>query len=225
MKNKLSLLPICLLSVFLAGCAFDLGKFEKGDNYDSYYSAFGEVKGIVGESEDYDYNVKNSLFNTYTVNSFSWEKEEYEVKKKQYVYLVVPVKEELKIQSLTLYVNASENATLQLTSFYFPTSTSAPHKIKFKDSPDYDESEPPQPIIYDDPDKSLSVCDKEVALVQDEWTDFMFNSFDQDGYDDSYLHMAKDSYLYIRVENNSGLNKEMAGVTFTFLDLLVRAVD
>ena len=226
MKKKNRLLSISLFSILLTSCSFDLGVFEKeGDSYQSYYDTFGEVVGIVKEDEKYNYNVKNSLFNDTTVKSYSWEKSEYEVKEKDYVYISIPIKEVLKIESVALYVKSTNTINMEITSFYFPTSASIPQKIKFKDSPDMSEDDPPVPIQYDDPAKELSLCNETIPLTEGTWTYFILEDFAQEGYEDKYLHTAKNSYLYIRVENNSGLNKLMPSVTFTFLNLLIRAID
>jgi len=224
MRKSRTLIPICAFSLLLSACGFDMGVFGDKDEYKSYYETFGDLKGIVGKEEDYSYDLKDSLFNSTTINKFSWEKDDYVVKEKPYVYLTLQVKKELKIEGIALYLKAPAASSIVLSTYYFPTSSSAPKqdKIKYKDSPDEDEHG--DPIQYDDPSKDLSICNATISANAGEWIDFGLSSFHQEGYTDNYLHTAENSYIYVRIENNSGLNKEMTSVSFSFINLIIRAV-
>ena len=203
-----------------------MGVFGDKDNYESYYEAFGDMTGILtkNDEDNLDYDIKDSLFNSDTVNAFSWEKDSYEVKEKPYVYLTLKFKKELKIEGIALYFKAPVSASIQLSTYYFQSSSDTPNQedLKFKDSPDVDEHG--DPIEYADPSKELSMCNITISAKAGQWVDFGLSNFHQAGYDDTYLHTADGSYIYVRVENNSGLNKDMESVSFSFINLIIRAV-
>ena len=86
-KKKLSTMLALAAMACLSACAVDLGEFEKGDGYKSLYDSLGDVDALYdGGKETYD--VEESLFNAKTVQEFKWEKEEYEVKQHQYLYII-----------------------------------------------------------------------------------------------------------------------------------------
>lgn len=228
MIQKKHLLGLILLpSLLLCSCSFDLGTFEKDDGYESYYNALGPVKGLYDNGEGAEasktYDVRDSLFNKYTINDLKWEKDEYKVEEKQYVYLTINFQEELKVQSVALYFKSEDAVKVDISSFYFLSEEAAPKKIKFLNSPSTDHGEP---IVYDDPPTVDSIASTRISLTSNKWKDFTLSGFHQGAYEDNYLHTNKGGYLYIRIENNSGLNKPtMTPFSFTFLNLLIRAVE
>ena len=231
MNNRL-LKTISLISMLaISGCGVDLGVFEKDDDYESYYESFGDVDALYDGGE-HSYDIKKSLFNADLIQGSGWEDEDDEVKKEEYVYIVLPFEKELKIECIALAFMSPFSSNLELNMFYFVNSDYAPEKIKYLSSPDtepvYDEDDNyigEKEIEYDDPSKEESILSGELSLIREEWASYSFGGFKQDGYQDGYLHTGQDGLLYIRIENNSGHNKEtLVSATFTFVDLIIRAV-
>ena len=230
-KKKLLLGLLLVPSLLLSACSFDLGKaFEKNDNYKTYYDSFADVRakydsGLGVGAED-TYNIKNSLFNDYTVNNMTWEKDENKVIERQYVYIIVTFKEVLKVESLSLYFKATEVNRSRISAFYYVSDDLAPKKIMYLSSPTEDpETDPPTPIVYDDPPITDANLSFEVGFEKDAWKSVTFDKFKQEGFNDGLLHTGSNSVLYIRVENNSGHDRGTTEpVKFTFINLLVRAI-
>ena len=221
-----------LLTMPLCSCAVSLGVFEsKKDGYKTYYESFGEVRCLYDGGE-ISYDVEKSLFNDKTMNQFSWEKEEDTVKDLEYLYLVVPFETSLKVETIAFYVYSHVNIALEMSLFYFESSSQAPSQIKYLTSPAtriiYDDDGNPvgeEEIVYDDPPIEASILHGEKELTRDGWTSVGFGNFKQQGYEDQYLHTGKDGFLYLRIENNSGWNVDRLNpVSFYFVNWLVRAV-
>lgn len=231
MTKKKFLLGLLLVpSLLLSACSFNLGTaFEKNDNYKTYYDSFADVRAKydsgLGEGAEDTYNIKNSLFNDYTVNNMAWEKDENKVAERQYVYIIVTFKEVLKVESLSLYFKAAEASRSRISAFYYVSDDLAPKKIMYLSSPAEDPDAEP-PITYDDPLISDANLSFDVGFEKDTWKSVTFEKFKQEGYTDGLLHTGSNSVLYIRVENNSGHDRGTTEpVTFTFINLLVRALE
>ena len=232
MKNRfLRIVPLILI-LALTGCGVDLGTFEKGDGYKSYYESFGDVDALY-DGGKHSYDIEKSLFNADLIQGSSWADEDDEVKKEEYLYIILPFKKALKIECLALAFMSPFSSNIEFNMFYYVNSDYVPEKIKYLSSPD---SEPiydddgnyigEQEIVYDDPSKEESILSGSLSLIREEWTSYTFGGFKQEGYEDGYLHTGQDGLLYIRIENNSGYNREtLSPVQFTFVDLIVRAVD
>ena len=219
MTKKKFLLGLLLVpSLLLSACSFDLGSaFEKSDNYKTYYDSFADVRAKydagLGEGAEDTYNIKNSLFNDYTVNNMTWEKDEYKVVERQYLYLIVSFKEVLKVESLSLYFKTQEDSTFTLSAFYYVNEDLAPKKIRYLRSPEKTPEE--EPIVYDDPLIQNANVNYEIRLSKDSWKSVTLSKFKQEGFSDNLLHTGSSSVLYIRIENNSGHNYPlMTPVTF-----------
>jgi hypothetical protein len=216
-------------------------------NYEDYYEAFGDVIGIydvdkVVTKVNYDFN--KSIFNDYIVNNLKWEKEEDKVLYKEYCYIVIQFRQEMKIESIALYVakdsSVSKNMNLEFSAFYFEDESLAPQNIKLLSSDDVrivseDDGnggtiEVTEEIEYDDPKKENRNCFSN-KVVSNSFDGFILERFSQinDGREsyvsDNCLVVKAGSLLYIRCENNSGLNKgSLDPCSFSFMNLLVRKV-
>ena len=231
-RNKrmpLRLLAIALsLAVMLSFTAcVDLGIFNAEDDYQSLYDSIGEVEGLF-DGGSHGYALKASLFNSYSVETLGWEDDDDKVASEEYVYIVIPFEAALEVESVALFMNSADPRELEISAFYFESSTLVPEKIKYKSSPEteivvIDEVETEREIIYDDPAKSDRIADA-FCYANADWESFVLDHFAQKGYTDGYLHTGIGGSLYLRIENNSGLNKEMQSCFFNFNGLLIRAV-
>ena len=236
-----------ILISFLISCSADLGKFEKMDSYEDYYEAFGDVLGIYDDNkvaEEKSYNVKKSLFNEKIVNDLTWENDDDKVLFLEYCYIVIPFKAELKIESLALFARrdngtSEENVMLEFSAFYYKDSSLVPTNIKLltsddthiveKDDGNGNTIEVEEEIEYDDPKKEDRISSAYLRATNS-FDGFILENFRQTGEGENYvkdncLCVEDGSFLYIRIENNSGLNKEtMKPCAFSFLNLLVRAI-
>lgn len=215
-------------TLVLSACSFDLGTFEKGDSYSYYYNSFNQVRAKYDDGtekgHDNKYDVDKSLFNSYTVNNLAWEKKDYEIEERQYVYLIFTIKEVLKVESIALYFKATEKCTLSLSMFYFVNESeeSVPTKIMFLSSAPV---EPGETSPYNDPPARDANVTYSGDFSKNSWKAVTFENFKQENFKDKYLHTGTNSVIYLRIENNSGLNKgTMSPVTFTFINFMVRAV-
>ena len=228
-KNLLKM-PLLLSAFCLSACGMNLGVFEKEDGYESYYAAFGDVKGLY-DGGDHEYDINDSLFNSKTIEEFSWDDGD-EVEKEEYVYLILPFKEKLCIEDIAIYFYADIDANIEISVFYFQSESSAPQDIRYLTSPDpepeYDEEGniiDEGPYVYDDPDVETSVLNFPYSLRAEQWCSFVMEGFHQEGYDDKYLHTGEDGLLYLRIENNSGWNKDrLKHFSFSFINLIIRAI-
>lgn len=235
-------LIIAILCTF-TGC-FDLGNFQGDDNDQTdYYSAFGEVKGYyaiddlgisVPQSKDYD--IEESLYNKTTVNDLDWEDEDYIVDQQEYLYIKIPIKRAMEIDSLALYVKGDKTINLEINLFHYPVGTPKPLLFRYLHSPvirmvekEVDDPDHPgekikklveEPIIYDDPPVEDAIATKYSEFSEGKWTSFLIEEFVTG---DTY-ELGEDDELYLRIENNSGARaSEEINCSFQFLNLLIRA--
>ena len=228
MKHKWHLLGLLVPSLLLSACSFNLGEFEKDDQYEYYYSSFSNLKakydGGEGTGAEDDYNIKESLFNDYTVDKLDWESGKKKVTSREYVYLILQIKGEFKIEEINLYFKATETLDLNISMFYFINEEAAPKNIRYKSSPAVD-PETGEPIQYDDPEIGYAIHTRTVNLIKDNWSGVNFKGFKQEGYGDGLLHTSLNSLLYIRAENNTGpIHPSKISANFTFLNLMIRAI-
>lgn len=246
-----SFVATAILICFLVSCGADMGVFNEDEKngYKDYYEALGDVVGKYDNNKevaDLSYDVEKSLFNDTTVNQLKWANDDDKVEYKEYCYIVIPFKRAVKIESMALYVGADRsvigtgNVTFEFSAFYYRDSSEVPTKIKLLTSDDTEivevddgnggKTQQEVEIEYDDRPREISTCTASIT-VTDTFEGFMFSKFNQfeDGKGayvyDNYLHVAKDSFLYIRVENNSGLNREtMTPCALSFMNLIIKAL-
>ena len=231
LRKRLLLALLLLSPLALNGCGIDLGVFDENeDGYKSLYESFGKVESLY-DGGSHSYKIEDSLFNSHTVEEFKCEDENDDVAEEQYLYLIFPFKKQLRVESIVLFFYSEENVTFDISTFYFVSEDYAPKKIKYLSSPDTEEFEDEEghkqevPIEYDDPATSLSMTYSTMSLIRQDWDSIVFGDFKQEGYNDGYLHTGEDSLLYIRIENNSGFNRDtMEPVTLKFINFMVRAI-
>ena len=218
------------LALLLASCGASLGKFDEDQSYETYYASFGDVKGLF-DGGSHEYDIEDSLFNETTLEEMKWDDDDDAVKEEEYLYLVLPFEDALTISSIALNVKTTTDVSLELSLFYFVDDLSIGTKFRYLTSPEketiYDTDGNPigeQVVDYDEPPLDLAIQQGAMILAREEWSVFGFSDFNQRGFEDGYLHTLAGGSLYIRVENNSGWRKdELEPVSFTFINLLVRA--
>ena len=249
--------PSILLILLFSSCSADLGVFDKedGDGYEDFYNSLDDVKFMFekdNKMENKKYDIEKSLTNEYIIENLKWKDGAEEVELKQYVYIVIPFKRDLKVESLALYVKRDPNEVgntgieLEFSAFYFPDSSSCPKDDKLKKFSDPDthtitvqeetdsgtiEYTVEEEIEYPDPKKEIRISSAKYYVTRNFDDGFVLENFRQvDNSVESYVNdrclMAKkDSYLYIRIENNSALNRnKMQPCNLSFINLLVRAI-
>ena len=224
-KSRLFKMLSVALLLPLSACAMDLGAFEKDDGYESLYKAMGDAKGIYdGGDESFDF--KDSLFNDYTLEKFDWEDSDDKVTFREYTYFVLNFDDDLTIQTIAFWVRCETAMPFEMNAFYFADTSSAPTKIKYRNSPDTeDDGGEEKPIEYDDPPKENAVFSVKGSLVKEEWTSLCFEGYSQTGQDDKNLHVDDGGCLYIRIENNSGYGRDTyTAAEISFINFIIRAV-
>ena len=224
---------LSLVLIFsLTACA-DMGEFNSDDeDYSKFYESFGDIKGLY-QGGDHSYDIETSLFNEYTVLNLDWEDEDDKVESEEYLYLIIPFDAELKFDAFILYMLSDTEVDVTISAYYFANSSLLPEKIKYKDSPetetktviiDDQEVEIEVKIDYDDPVWNDRVAEAYCHLDANKWGSFLMDGFTTEA-GDGHLHTTEDGVLYVRIENNSGLNKEMKRFKFSFINFIARAVE
>ena len=228
--------PSLVIIAGLTSCNPDLGKYDSESGLNDFLDDIGDLSGLYESPKSDDpsqfefkkdtYDLENSITNEYIMQNLSCENSSKQVPFKQFVYIVIPFDDDLKIESLSLYVKANSKTEVKLSfsAFYFKDSSSCPDQEKLRKMNDADAG------IYSDPPKENSVATASLS-VGNYYDSFVLGGFHQTvDIGESYvvencLNAKKNSYLYLRVENNSALNKTtMNPVDISFINLLIRAL-
>lgn len=245
-KILLSLFIAPILTLSLLSCGPDLGKFdlEKKGGFDELYGSVDDIKVLFENTsgfEEESFKFK-TLTNEYTINNLYWENTDDVILNHEYVYIIIPFKSDMKIEELALYVQSDSNVPnnvgieLEFSAFYFKNSDSCPNKDKLKKMSDPDtkiekdinNNDVEVEIEYADPKKEARVAYSTVTSSHS-FESFVLGGFHQtldigEGYVSDGCLLVKDgSYLYLRVENNSALNRNMTPVAISFINLLFKA--
>ena len=238
LKKMVSIGVATILAVTLAGC-FDLGDFN---DEEAYYSAFGDVKLVYQNSnvvekdiQNKDYSVKDYFYNKNTGKNFTYgdpKDQESDVGKDipqlPYVYMVIPLLEDLSMDSVALYFNAQQTCSLEV---FFYVVDDLPDggdftNIRLFGEPEYqqkldDNNETIyEKIEYSDPNDSLMVAKATLQVKTGKWDPLIVDNFDKG----NALELKAEQYLLLRFVNNSGANAgENPSVAFRVTNLLIRA--
>lgn len=99
----------CAMLFAASGC-FDLGEFE---DEEEYYNSFGNVGLIAQSKTKRDYSLENYFYNEESVNDFAGSI----VDADEYIYFVLPIETNMKIDSFSLYLYSETADTLAYSLF------------------------------------------------------------------------------------------------------------
>lgn len=102
-------LALALSTTFLGGC-FDLGDFEDEEDY---YDSFGNVGLISQDGAQTDYSLEDYFYNKESVNDFAGDI----VSADEYIYFVLPMKKDVRLDSVALYVYAEKEERISYSFF------------------------------------------------------------------------------------------------------------
>lgn len=246
LKCLISISVAIILFATLIGC-FDLGDFS---DEEAYYSAFGDVRlvyqnptDIKKNIESEDYSVRDYFYNKNTGEDFTYgdpkdeeADEGKDIPQLPYVYMAIPLEEDLRIESVALYFNATKTCSLEV---FFYVVDDLPNggdftNIRLLGEPEYqqkldgggnpvigEDGEPVYEYIeYSDPDDNLIVSKSTVQLIEGKWDSIVVDNWKEQ----SSIEVKSGQYLLLRFVNNSGLNNgDNLSVAFRTTNLLIRA--
>ena len=211
-----------ILWVALCGCE-DLGAYE---DTEEYYSSFGDVVLIGGTTRDEDeYSVSKYFYNEESREDFlAGEDGAYKgVEHSDYVYMAIPFKSTIDMDSLALFLMSHEDVTVYI-NFYvtdeIPSEWRSIQDNEVKDETDGTESdgsaeegdtsesgsdEETEEKTYDDPDPATRVGEIAVSLKKEVWNSFVLDVFTVDGQRQNSIQIQDGQYLLLQIRNNSGV--------------------
>lgn len=240
-KNVFILTALCLVAtlvVAMSGCD-DLGAYE---DLDEYYSSFGDVVLISGISKHKEeYSVGKYFYNKESREDFlAGEDGAYKgVEYSDYVYMAIPLKSAIDMDTLALYVKSQNDATLYINVFVtdrIPTEWKAisDNVINSEETGESTEK------VYDDPDPETRVGEITVHLKSENWNSLMLDTFSVNGTTQKSIEINDGQYILLQIRNNSGVRVfdeekrifvdpqtglELQKAEITMTNLLIRALD
>ena len=238
LKMLKSISVAVISTVALAGC-MDLGDFS---DEEEYYDTFGDVR-LVYQNPDADekdieyedYSVEDYFYNKNTGEKFSYgnpkdeeSDEGKDIPQLSYVYMAIPVEQDLRIESFALYFNATQTCSMEV---FFYVVNELPNGGNFKNiwllgepeyqqKPDNNGGTESEKIEYSDPNEDCIVAKATMQVKAGKWDALIVD----DWYGNSDLEIKEDQYLLLRFINNSGANTTgNVPVAFRTTNLLIRA--
>ena len=232
-KSILTLTLAVVLTLALVGCD-DLGEYE---SVDEYYSSYGDIVMISASSGDKEnYSVEDYFYNEQSRKNFlKGDDGSYSgVPFDDYVYVAIPFKRDVNMDSLAIYVQAEADCTAYINVYLtdkIPSSFRGPdNKGEFSATDD-----------FDDPDPKTRIAHSSVRLTSGVWNSFLIDSFiSADGTASGGIQVKNGAYALIQIRNNSGIRifdqekqayvdsetaEELSGVRLTMTNLLIRAIE
>ena len=247
LKKLVSIGVAAIMAVTLVGC-FDLGDFSDDA---TYYATFGDVRLVYQnpnatekDIETKDYSIEDYFYNKNTGENFVYGNpkdeeldEGKDIPQLPYVYMAIPVEQDLNVDSMALYFNALQTCSLEI---FFYVVDELPNggvftNVKLLGDPEYqqklDEEGNPmtdenyEPIYewieYSDPDDSLMIASTTMRVKNGEWVSLVMNNWSSG----KIAQIDAGQYLLLRFVNNSGANTGgNPSVAFRVTNLLIRAV-
>lgn len=220
-KRKIvACVAICItaiLGIAVCGCD-DLGAYE---DVEEYYSSFGDIVFIGGAAGDGEgFPVKDFFYNEESKKDFL-EGEEG-VPHSDYVYVAIPFKKDIQMDSLAMYMQATDNVTVYMNVYLVEE---LPKRL---DETDTSGKEPG----YREPDSKSKIGEITVDLKAGKWNSFVLDYFKDGENNEKSITVASGQYILLQIRNNSGvreLNTEnglrLDRAEITMTNLLVRALE
>ena len=221
MRKLISHIAICITAILviaLCGCD-DLGEYE---DTAEYYDSFGSIvliNGATGKEESFD--VAEHFYNEESRDNFVTG-----VLHAPYVYMAIPFKRDIDMDSLALYLHSDLDATLEI-SFYLT------NEIPSMKS----EEESQKEGKFNIPPKTAWIGDKTVHLKEGKWGSFVLETFSVMGESQKSIQIDSNENKYVVLlfknnnlplisdeENNTNSEAESQGASISMTNLLVRAL-
>jgi hypothetical protein len=238
LKKLLSIGVAVIFAVALVGC-FDLGDFS---DESAYYESFGDVRLVYqnpnSDKKDIkskDYSIEDYFYNKNTGENFTYgdpndeeSDEGKDIPQLSYVYMAIPIEQDLSLESLALYFNAIQTCSLEV---FFYVVDDLPNGGDFKNirllgDPEYQPKTGEngetiyEKIEYSDPSDDLMVAKVTMQVKTGKWDSLIVNKWNSV----NSLEIKDGQYLLLRFVNNSGANTgEKPSVAFRVTNLLIRA--
>lgn len=210
------------LAVAMIGCE-DLGAFE---NVTEYCNSFGDIVLISGTSrEQKPYSVETYFYNDASREEFLEGEER--VAYSDYVYMAIPFKNSVKMDTLALYLQSQTDVTVYISVFVSDDIPSAWKAIADNVVPQAGNGGASNAQaggetsntekVYDDPELKTSIGDIAVHLESGKWNSFVLDVFEINGESQESIQIDEDQHLLLLIRNNSGV-RDYDDETKSFVD-------
>ena len=219
-----------ILAITVCGCD-DLGAYESTEDY---YDSFGDLIFIGGAAEGgKSYSVKDYFYNKESRNDFLTDDNGVYngVTQSDYVYVAIPFEKDINMDSLAMYIQASQDVTVYINFYLTDTLPISDEEGDTNNS---------SGVKYTHPDYEKRIGDVTVSLKAGAWNSFTLDYFKIGSNTEKNISVRKGQYILLQIRNNggarvfdeekqlevdpqSGFVLEKAEITLT--NLLVRALD
>ena len=236
---------ICIMATFmvaLCGCD-DLGAYS---NTEEYYDSFGMVTLVGGDAgKGKGYSVEEYFYNEESRENFLTDEngKYHGITHSEYVYVAIPLNRDLKMDSLAMYLQATEDVTLYISVYVTDKIPSNWKTIGENNALEYiSENGSKEAVAYDDPNPETRIGEITTYLKGGKWKSFTLDSFKvNNNYEKSIqLNTKQHKYILLQIRNNSGVREiddktgllvdpqtglvlDTASITMT--NLLIRAIE
>ena len=247
-KSCTAICIAAILAIAACGCE-DLGDYS---DVQEYYNSFGDVVMIDGASkEKKEYSVEKYFYNKESQENFLvGEDGEYRgVDYEEYVYVAIPIKSDMEMDSIALYLQSKSDVTVYINVYLtraIPSNFKGIEYIGMENDPeegtqgDAEADAETNKIEYDDPDPASRIGEANVYLKSGKWTSFTLNVFDLYGTNKNSVGINMGQYILLQIRNNSGVRDYNAAsgtyvdpqtglvldkAEITMTNMLIRAID
>lgn len=220
-----------ILWVAVCGCD-DLGAYS---DVTDYYSSFGEIVLIDDESEE-GYLIEEKFYNEQSRENFL--NEEDRVPSSEYVYMAIPFKRDIEMDSVALYLESKEDVTVYINVYVSDDIPDNWLSLKeFEENRGSTGSASDDKPKYDDPHPDQRIGEVTVNLKKESWGSFVLDTFRVGQQTQNSIQIKDGQYLLLQFRNNSGVRElkegkvvdpqtglEIPKAKITMTNLLIRAL-
>lgn len=243
--SRLALCTLAILAVAMCGCE-DLGEYA---DTEEYYDTFGDIVLINGTTKErINCSVADSFYNEESRENFL-EGSDKRVKHADYVYIAIPFESSIDMDSLALYMQSKNDATVYINVFVTDEIPSDWKSIADNESNSggsdkgteaSSEANEDETKKYDDPSPDTRVAETTVHLKSGKWSSFVVDAFNIGGQIQKSIQIDDGQYVLLQIRNNSGVRVfdkskgiyvdeqtglELQKAEITMTNLLVRSLD